>query len=440
MDLAKSMIMLIYVAIFVFLNAFFVLSEFCLVKVRKTQLEEQAASGVGLAKLALKLVNNLDTYLSACQLGVTLSSLALGWIGEAAIANLLEPIFASFALGGLFKEGIAVIIAFCLITLLHVVLGELVPKSIAIQKANSCVLLISRPLHLFWVVFLPFIKVFDFLASLCLHALGFTNARANEVTHSEEEIKLIASQSQKNGVLDEFETELIHNALDFSDTVAKEIMTPRRDMVCLDIQKSHAQNMKTVIGANHSRFPFIDGSKDKVLGMIHIRDLMKNELGKQDKQIADFAREIIIVPEHSSITKVLLAMTKAQSLTALVVDEYGGTAGLLTMEDITEELFGEINDEYDEKDLAYKKLAANVYEFEGRFDIEEAFELLGVDYDENELLEVSVGGYVFNLFGRVPKLDESIEDDSCIYTVKEVGDKSVLRVKMIKKPSKVVKD
>lgn len=433
MEPGESVFMLFLVAVFVLLNAFFVLSEFCLVKVRTTMLEEQANDGHKGASNALKMVQNLDTYLSACQLGVTLSSLALGWIGEPVLAKILTPLFEYFHLKGVLISSLSFALAFSFITLLHVVLGELVPKSIAIQKANACVLIIARPLHLFWMIFLPFIKIFDCLASLFLKLLGFENAHSGEVTHSEEEIKLIASQSQKGGVLDEFETELIHNALDFADTVAKEVMTPRKDMVCLDAKRPYEANLSQVMSSTHSRFPLIDGSKDQVLGIIHIRDLMQNELGGEKKSLDELRRDIIIVPEHSSISKVLLAMTKAQSLTALVVDEYGGTAGLLTMEDITEELFGEINDEYDEKNQGFKKLSQDAYEFEGRFDIEEAFELLGVDYDEDELLEVSVGGYVFNLFGKVPKLGEIIEDDACIYEVKELGDKSVLRVKMVKK-------
>ncbi|MBS4269638.1 HlyC/CorC family transporter [Campylobacter vulpis] len=429
-DTSYSIFMIFVALALVFLNGFFVLSEFSIVKVRRSKLEEMVKEKKRNAKKALEVTSKLDTYLSACQLGITLSSLALGWIGEPAIAKMLEAPLLNLGLSPVLIHTIAFIIAFSIITLLHVVLGELVPKSIAIAIADKAVLWVARPLHWFWILFLPCIKIFDILAALTLKIFGIKPAKEHELTHSEEEIKIIASESQKGGVLDEFETEIIRNAVDFSDTVAKEIMTPRKDMICLNKQKSYSENMQIICEYKHTRFPYIDGSKDVILGMVHIRDIVQNELNAKSEKLDNFVKPLILVPENLSISKVLVMMNKERSHTALVIDEYGGTAGLLTMEDIMEEIIGEIKSEYDEDN--YKKLADNIYEFAGRCDIEKVEELLLITYDE-DLEQVTIGGYVFNLLGRLPVVGDRIEDELCYYEVKKMDGNSIEKVKVVKK-------
>ncbi|TKX31848.1 hemolysin family protein [Campylobacter aviculae] len=429
-DAGYSILMVAVALALVFLNGFFVLSEFSIVKVRRSKLEEMIKEKKSGAKQALEVSSKLDTYLSACQLGITLSSLALGWIGEPAIAKMLEAALLKLGFNAVVIHTISFIIAFSIITLLHVVLGELVPKSIAIAIADKAVLWIARPLHWFWILFLPCIKIFDFLAAMNLKIFGIKPAKESELTHSEEEIKIIASESQKGGVLDEFETEIIRNAVDFSDTVAKEIMTPRKDMVCLNKQKTYAENMQIICEHKHTRFPYIDGSKDSILGMIHIRDIVQNELKSKSENLDSFIKPLILVPENISISKVLVRMNKERSHTALVIDEYGGTAGILTMEDIMEEIIGEIKSENEED--SYKKLADNIYEFQGRCDIETVEEMLLISYDE-DLEQVTIGGYVFNLLGRLPVVGDRIEDELCYYEVKKMDGNSIERVKVVKK-------
>ncbi|SUX27482.1 Hemolysins and related proteins containing CBS domains [Campylobacter upsaliensis] len=429
-DTSYSIFMIFVALALVFLNGFFVLSEFSIVKVRRSKLEEMVKEKKPNAKKALDVTSKLDTYLSACQLGITLSSLALGWIGEPAIAKMLEAPLLKLDLNAVLIHTIAFVIAFSIITLLHVVLGELVPKSIAIAIADKVVLWVARPLHWFWILFLPCIKIFDILAALTLKIFGIKPAKEHELTHSEEEIKIIASESQKGGVLDEFETEIIRNAVDFSDTVAKEVMTPRKDMICLNKQKSYSENMQIICEHKHTRFPYIDGSKDTILGMVHIRDIVQNELNTKSENLDNFVKPLILVPENLSISKVLVMMNKERSHTALVIDEYGGTAGLLTMEDIMEEIIGEIKSEHEEDN--YKKLADNIYEFQGRCDIEKVEELLLITYDE-DLEQVTIGGYVFNLLGRLPVVGDRIEDELCYYEVKKMDGNSIERVKVVKK-------
>lgn len=422
--------MVILAAVFIFLNGFFVLSEFSIVKVRKSRLEELVKDKVPNAKLAYKMSNSLDTYLSATQLGITLSSLALGWIGEPAVANLIEaPLKTYFGIDGVAVHTIAFIIAFTLITLLHVVLGELVPKSVAIAKAEKSVLFIAKPLYMFWVIFFPVIRTFDFIASLSLKAIGIKPAKDSELAHSEEEIKIIVGESLKGGVLDSMESEIIKNAVDFSDTVAKEIMTPRKDMVCLNKQKSFEENMKVIEESKYTRFPYVDGSKDIVLGMIHIRDILQNNLRDIGTNLDKIVRKFIIVPENSSISKILVMMNKDRISAALVVDEYGGTAGLLTMEDIIEEILGDINDEHDDKSQDYKKLSDDVFEFNGRFEIEAVEEIMDISFDE-ETEQLTIGGYVFNLFERLPIVGDKIDDENCIYEVTKMDGASIGAVKV----------
>ena len=436
MDPSYSIFMIILAFFFVFLNGFFVLSEFCIVKVRKSKLEEFVKEKRKNAKLALEIANHLDTYLSATQLGITLSSLALGWIGEPAVSKLIEPLFEMWGLDAITLHSVSFAVSFILITLLHVVLGELVPKSIAIAKAEKSVLIVARPLYLFRMVFAPFIKTFDLCSAFILKMFGISQANEHELAHSEEEIKYIATESRRGGVLDEFETEIIQNAVDFSDIVAKEIMTPRKDMICLNKQKSFEENMQTVYNAKHTRFPYIDGSKDVILGMIHIRDLIEKHYEKEKKaeetSLDDCVRKMIIVPENISISKVLLMMNKEQIHTALVIDEYGGTAGLLTMEDIIEEIVGDITDEHDVKDVEYKKIADNIYEVSGRLDIESVEDLLGFRYHK-DLEEVTIGGYVFNLLGHLPEEKERVEDEHCYYEVKKMKENAIVKLKIVRK-------
>ena len=225
------------------------------------------------------------------------------------------------------------------------------------------------------------------------------------------------------------ESEIIKNAVDFSDTVAKEIMTPRKDMVCLNKQKSFEENMKVIEESKYTRFPYVDGSKDIVLGMIHIRDILQNNLRDIDTNLDKIVRKFIIVPENSSISKILVMMNKDRISAALVVDEYGGTAGLLTMEDIIEEILGDINDEHDDKSQDYKKLSDDVFEFNGRFEIEAVEEIMDISFDE-ETEQLTIGGYVFNLFERLPIVGDKIDDENCIYEVTKMDGASIGAVKV----------
>lgn len=420
---------LLLVLFLVFCNAFFVISEFSIVKIRRTKLEELAHSGNKRAKIALHINEHLNTYLSATQLGVTLASLGLGWLGEPAVSRLLEDLF-----GGFLKDNPVLLhslsfgIAFTFITLLHVVLGELVPKSMAIQDTERYAMFVAVPLYSFDKVCRPIIWCFDHVSIWILKLMGIQQADENEDAHSEEEIKLIIDASQKGGVIDDTESEIIQNAICFSEIFAHEIMIPRQDMVCIYQNSSFNEVMELVKQNKHTRFPLCAGDKDQILGMIHIRDLLECRNSQHKDILNRICRKILFVPENKSISEILHEMMKKRIHLAIVVDEYGGTAGLLSMEDILEELVGEIQDEHDGAAVEQvKKIDEKVYEFDGIYLLEDACEDMGIPYEEHE--ESTIGGYVFNLLGREPKVGDKTEDDYCIFEVIEVDNMRITRIK-----------
>ena len=427
--ISTYIINLIFVLFLVFCNAFFVISEFAVVKIRRTKLEELAHAGSKRAKIALEINEHLNTYLSATQLGITLASLGLGWLGEPAVSRLLEDVFGSF-FGGqqMLLHSLSFGVAFTLITLFHVVLGELVPKSMAIQNTERYALFVAVPLYTFNKICTPVIWCFDHVSMWILKLVKVQKADENEDAHSEEEIKLIIDASQKGGVIDDTESEIIQNAINFSEIFAHEIMVPRQDMKCIYKDESFDEVMAFVRENKHTRFPLCDQDKDQILGMLHIRDLLENKDAPQKDILKRLVRKVLFVPENKSISDVLHEMMKKRIQLAIVVDEYGGTAGLLTMEDILEELVGEIQDEHDGvAEEACKCIDEKTYEFDGVYLVEDAYEEMGLPY--HELEESTMGGYLFNLLGEEPNVGDKAEDENCIYEVLSVDNMRITRLK-----------
>ncbi|EAX48233.1 protein of unknown function DUF21 [Thermosinus carboxydivorans Nor1] len=343
----------------VLINGFFVAAEFSLVKIRKTRLEELAHQGNGRAKLALKVVSGFDTYLGATQLGITLASLALGWLGEPAVASLLEPlVFRYFPGSTWLLHTITIMLGFTIITFLHIVLGELVPKSLAIQKVESIALFSVWPLYIFHKIGYPIIILFNKAAKGILAVMGIRAANEADLAHSEEELRMIVSASHRGGVLDQMESELIDNVFDFADRLAREVMVPRQDMVCLFVDDTFEENMRIVRETGHTRYPLCVEDKDHVIGMVHIRDLMDLDMSStEEKDLRSIMREILVVPEGMSVAKLLQFMRRKRTHMAVVIDEYGGTAGLVALEDVIEEIVGDIQDEHDdEEDVEVRRL------------------------------------------------------------------------------------
>lgn len=400
-----------------------------MVKIRKTRLEELALQGNKNAKLALRIVTSLDTYLSAVQLGITLASLALGWIGESAIASLIAPvIFAYFPGSEWLLHSASIAVSFTLITLMHVVLGELIPKSIAIQKPENAALFSAWPLFIFHKIGYPVIALFDRTAWIILKIIGISPVRDAELAHSEEELRMIVSASQRGGVLDQMESELIDNVFDFADRTAREVMVPRQDMICLFTDDTFEENMRVVRETGHTRYPLCDVDKDHVLGMIHIRDLMDLDLVSDgEKNMKTVMREILMVPEGMSVAKLLQVMRRKRTHLAVVVDEYGGTAGLVGMEDVIEQIVGDIQDEHDQEEVEIQRLPDGSYEFDGRVLLDDVGDLLSIRLEEHD--EDTIGGYIFGLLGRRPEISDQVVIGEYLFSVLQVNGFRIMRVK-----------
>lgn len=424
----------------VLMNGFFVIAEFSLLKIRKTRLEELVHQGNRRAQLALKVVSSFDTYLSATQLGITLASLALGWLGEPAVSSLIGPLILTYLpeLDWLIST-ISTVIGFTIITFLHIVFGELVPKSMAIQQAERYALFAVWPLYIFHKVGYPLILVFNKAAKTVLAFLGVKAANEADLAHSEEELRMIVSASQRGGVLDQMESELIDNVFDFADRLAREVMVPRQDMICLFADDSFDENMKIVHETHHTRYPLCVEDKDHVIGMIYIRDLMDFDMcDSADKDLKTIMREILVVPEGMSVAKLLQVMRRKRIHLAVVADEYGGTAGLVALQDVLEQIVGDIQDEHDDAVETEILRLNDGYEFDGRVLLDDVLELLDIKLEDHE--EDTIGGYIFGLLGRRPEVSDKVNIGNYVFEVLKVNGFRIVRVKATLLPQLIVKD
>ncbi|HYR27560.1 MAG TPA: hemolysin family protein, partial [Thermoanaerobaculia bacterium] len=379
--------------LFVLANGFFVAAEFAIVKVRSTQLTELADQGSIRARMARKLTRHLDAYLSATQLGITLSSLALGWIGEPAFHHLLQPLFARMNLGPKLETSISATVAFVIISILHIVLGELAPKSVAIQKPVQTSLWVAHLLHAFYVVTFPAIWVLNGVSRAILKLAGLEPTNEHlEAAHSPEELRLILASSEKAGILSEENREIIEGVFQFSKRTARQIMVPRTDVVVLSTTKSIEENLETIRTTRHTRYPLCEGTLDQTVGLIHVKDLMLAQLRGPGRRLEDLKREILFVPENSTVESVLSQFIEQKTHMAVVLDEYGGASGIVALENITEELFGQIQDEFDRERPEIEPLGNGRYRVRGDYLIEDLADRLKIDLGEPE--EETVGGYV----------------------------------------------
>ncbi|WP_148298714.1 hemolysin family protein [Paenibacillus pini] len=410
----------------VFFNGVFVAAEFSLVKMRQSRLTQMVSEGNKLAGYALKVNNKLDAYLSATQFGITLASLGLGWVGEPAISELLvEPIMFRMGITDTTLIGtVSVIIGFCIITFLHIVLGELAPKSLAIQKTEGTALLLSAPLMIFYKIFFPFIWVLNASANGLLRLVGVQPANESEAAHSEEEIRILMNQSAKSGVIDKDEMKLMDNIFEFSDLLAREIMLPRTDMDCLFTNNTLEENLKIVNDTKHSRYPVAVEDKDQILGFVHITDLLLADRVQQEDLIS-LIRPILNVPESMEISQVLRLMQKKHAQLTLVVDEYGGTAGMLTAEEILEEIVGDLYDEF-EDERPDVEIQEDIISVDGRMLIEDVNDLTGVIIEDDEV--DSIGGWLFKELEGNPIKGKKVQVYNYIFEVEESTRLRITRV------------
>jgi CBS domain containing-hemolysin-like protein len=424
-DLVSLTLQLAIVAFLVLLNGFFVASEFALVRVRSTRIAQLIDEGNSKAELAQKVLRHLDEYLSATQLGITLASLGLGWVGESVIAELLKPVLAPFHLSSAILHIISAVIAFLVITFLHIVLGEMAPKSIAIRKAESTTLLVARPMQLFFLTFKPAIWLLNGASNMVLKLLGVPPERDHLHAHTEEEIRMLVEQSHKSGIIDQAELSLFDNIFEFTDRVGREVMVPRVNMVCIYVDDDLETNIEIIKESQFTRFPLCGKDKDDILGVIHIRDVYEFLISGEQFQLSQIVRPAILVPETMEIKNILQTLQKNKTEMAIVVDEYGGTSGLVTLEDIIEEIVGEIQDEFDDERPFFQQKGVET-SIDARLLIEEVNDYFQTNIEDED--NDTIGGWVFSQLQEVPKVGKQVEYDDLLFTVQEMDHNSVTRL------------
>jgi CBS domain containing-hemolysin-like protein len=413
---------LLAIAALVLLNGFFVGAEFALVKIRTSHLKTMAASGSKRAGLLRTIKDNLNAYLSACQVGITMASLGLGWLGEPFLARMLQPFFT---LAGIESpaviKSVSVVLAFSAITFLHIVVGEQAPKILAIRKAMPAALFVSAPLRWFYVIFRP--------------AIWFLNAASNwvlrwilrvepigELAHSEEELRLIVRESEKSAEVTPLGRELVFNVLDLRDRVVRDIMTPRGEIVYLDVDDDFETNVTKAIESRHTRFPLCRENVDNTIGLIHIKELLPM-MRDPHPDLMKIKRELLPVPEMMPLENLLRLFLSKHAHLAIVVDEFGGTVGLVALENVLEELVGDIQDEFDFEKEEFRKISANEFSTDGSLGLYELSDLAKLDLESPDVS--TIGGYVTHLLGHLPKTGEQVKIDNYMVTVSQADDRRV---------------
>lgn len=389
------------------LNGFFVAAEFAIVKVRYSQIELRAQKGNRLAGVAKNILNHLDAYLSATQLGITLASLGLGWIGEPVVSKLLIALFHAlgFDLSEELAHSIALPVAFATITVLHIVFGELAPKSIAIRKPEETTLAVSLPMRAFFLLFRPAIWLLNGFANFILKLIGISPVDEHEA-HSTEELRLLVKQSQKSGAIKEDNFQIIQKAFDFSELTVQQVMVPRQNIFALEVDTPNEEILREVLESGYSRIPVYDDDIDNVLGMVFAKDIFKANIQDENWELKGLLRPVQYVYNSARLNRVLKDFQLKKVHIGLVIDEYGGTEGLIALEDILEELVGEIQDEYDDEKSPVTKNEDGTFTISGIAPLHDVNNHLPLPFTENRQYN-TLNGLILNRFGRVPPSNET---------------------------------
>ena len=439
-----SFIKLIIALLLVLLNGFFVAAEFSIVKVRYSQIQIKAAEGNKMAKQAELIIKNLDAYLSATQLGITLASLALGWVGESALEHVFHNMFAYFNLDipATYITTFSVIVSFSIITVMHIVFGELVPKSIAIRKSEATTLFISSPLRFFYFIFKPVIWLMNVISNAFLRLIGIHPVSDQEI-HSTEELQLLVKQSADSGEIEEENYEIIKNAFDFTDHNAKQVMVPRQNIFSIDIEDPKEEILEKIMESGYSRIPVYEDSIDNIIGIFYtkeiIREYIKNLNDLKSFDLRDYLREAFFVVGSKKVSDLLKVFQLKKQHLAIVIDEFGGTEGIITLEDILEELVGEIQDEEDDEDKIVDQVGENVFWVKATQPLEEINECL-----PKELSEVgeynTLAGFILHQLEDIPEENQEFDIDDYHFKILKMNNKSVELVELVYEPKDIVDD
>ncbi|HEY9756866.1 MAG TPA: hemolysin family protein [Oculatellaceae cyanobacterium] len=428
---------LLIIPVFILLNGFFVAAEMSLARVRRTRIDQLAEEGSKAAQLAQKSLDDPERFISACQLGITVATLALGAVGESAFADDLANIMVS--IGGAqhwtaqavnLSKLACFAFAFGLTAFFQTVLGELIPKTWTFDRAESVILMLIGPMEGWCQLTAPVIGLLNYSTESILKLLRVQEPSRRHFVHSEEELKMLVSASHEEGVLQPEEEEMLHSVFDFSDTVANEVMTPRTDMICVSADSSIKEYTELVIKHGHSRIPVYEGDMDNIFGLIHIRDGLRCLLeNHNDAKVRDFARKILIVPENKNLGDLLTEIKKYKTHMAIVVDEYGSTRGLVTLEDLLEELVGDIADEHDVvlDTIQYQPDGSII--LDAKISLDEANEKLDLKIEDEDYN--TLGGHVFGLIGHEPRQGDEVKTDNYRLIVEESDRHRILKLRLI---------
>ena len=411
---------LFLIAILIALTAFFVATEFAIVKVRSSRIDQLIAEGKKGATAAKKVITHLDEYLSACQLGITVTALGLGWLGEPTFRKILLPIFDYFPLTESMISILSFVIAFAFVTFIHVVVGELAPKTIAIQKAEAVTLYFAKPIIWFYRIMYPIIWSLNGSARVLVGIFGLKSASEHEVAHSEEELRILLSESYKSGEINKNELKYVNNIFEFDERLAKEIMVPRTEIATISVDSTFEDVLRTIKNESYTRYPVVDGDKDNIIGFINAKEFLTSHISQHHKKldIHSFINPIIRVIETIPIHDLLVKMQKERIHIAILMDEYGGTSGLVTVEDIVEEIVGEIRDEFDEDEIPeIRKLKEDHYILDAKLLIDDVNQLLGTEFSDEEI--DTIGGW-FLTQNFDATLGTKIETEGYIFKVNKI--------------------
>ncbi|MXR40685.1 DUF21 domain-containing protein [Halobaculum sp. WSA2] len=418
---------LLLALVLVVLNGFFVAAEFALVRVRSTSVDQLAEEGRAGADTLQQAMGSLDDYLAVTQLGITLASLGLGWAGEPAVASLIEPV-----LGPVLPPDILHLVSFALgftfITFLHVVFGELAPKTIAIARAERIALLVAPPLKLFYYVFYPGLVLFNGTANAFTSLIGIPPASETDETLEEREIRMVLSRAGEEGNVDANEVEMIERVFDLDDTVIREVMVPRPDVVAIPADATLADIRSTALSAEHTRYPVVDADDaDRIVGFVDLKDVMRAEESESaaETTAADIARDVLVVPETTSVDDLLLQFRDERQQMAGVVDEWGSLEGIATVEDVVEAVVGDLRDEFDADDgeASIRRRADGGYGADGAVALRTVNDALGTSFHSDEF--ETLAGLVLDRLDRVPEVGDSLEVDGHTVEVTAMDDSRI---------------
>lgn len=426
MDIVPILFDLFLVALLIFMNAFFVAAEFSCVKIRPSRLETLIAEGNKRAGYAKQLTDHLDASLSVTQLGITIASLGLGWIGEPAVAQLIMPLTKLLGIDPTVGHTLALALGFAIITAMHIILGELTPKTFAIQSVESVMLAVALPMLIFHKLFYPLVWFLNHIANWVARRFGVDTDGQAVSAHTEEEIRLLMEESHRQGLVDDTEADFVDNVFDFTELNVREIMTPRTDMVCLYLEDKWEDNLEIILEEQLTRYPICRQDKDHVVGFLHVKDLMRYLSQGKRPSLRKLARKVPVVPESMDVSVLLKTMQTNRTQMAIVVDEFGGTAGIVTIEDVVEEIVGDIQDEFDEERPTAERRGGRVFSVDAKLLLEELEDILEVTIEDEDV--DSVGGWLYDELGREPRVGHMAAHEGNLFFVEEVEGLRITRV------------